>query len=73
MDKRGNAPKKAKTTQLKMWYILPSIFWDFHVVLVDYLKKGKIIGEYYVALLVQLNDTIKVKRFHLAKSVFPLW
>jgi len=36
--------------------------------LVDYLKKSKIIGEYYVVLLVQLNDIIKAKCFHLTEK-----
>jgi len=37
--------------------------------LINYLEKGKTINEeYYVALLEQLNDDIKVKRPHLAKK-----
>lgn len=49
---------------------MATVFWDFHgIVLINYLEKGKTInGEYYEALLNQLNDAIKTKRPHLAKK-----
>jgi len=49
---------------------MATVFWDSQgVVLIDYLEKGKTInGEYYAALLEQLNDAIKTKRPHLAKK-----
>jgi len=63
----GSAPKKAKTVPAGKMAI---VFWDsYGVMLVGYLEKGKTInGEYYAALLEQLNDTIKAKCPHLAKK-----
>jgi hypothetical protein len=42
---------------------LASIFWDkYGILLIDYLPKGQTINtEYYLFLLVQLNDILKGK------------
>jgi len=63
----GSAPKKAKTDP-SAGKVMATVFWDSQgVVLIDYLEKGKTInGEYYAALLEQLNDAVKTKRPHLA-------
>jgi len=40
-----------------------------NIILINYLEKGRTInGEYYAALLNQLNDIIKAKHLHLAKK-----
>lgn len=65
----GSAPKKAKTVP-SAGKVMATVFWDAHgIILIDYLKKGKsITGQYYVALLDQLNNEIKEKRPHLARK-----
>ena len=44
--------------------VLASIFWNQDgILLIDYLPKGqKINAEYYLSVLVQLNDILKEKR-----------
>jgi len=44
--------------------VLASIFWDQDgILLLDYLPKGQIINaEYYLSLLVQMEDILKEKR-----------
>ena len=65
----GSAPKKAKTVK-SADKVMATVFWDSHgILLIDYLEKGKTItGEYYAALLDQLNDKIKEKRQYLKKK-----
>lgn len=65
----GSAPKKAKTVK-SADKVMATVFWDSQgIILIDYLEKGKTItGQYYAALLDQLNDNIKEKRPHLKKK-----
>ena len=56
-------PKKFQV-QKSAGKVLASIFWDQDgILLLDYLPKGQIINaEYYLSLLVQMEDILKEKR-----------
>ena len=49
---------------------MATVFWDSHgVILIDYLRKGKIItGTYYASLLDKLKAELAEKRPHLQKK-----
>ena len=50
--------------------VLASVFWDAHGILfIDYLEKGRTINsEYYMTLLVRLNEEIAKKRPQMKKE-----
>ncbi|GFS58418.1 mariner transposase [Trichonephila clavipes] len=58
-----SCPKRPKT-QSSAGKVRASVFWDVHgIFFIDYLEKCKTINsEYYMVLLDQLNEKIKIKR-----------
>ena len=66
--KGKNRPKRPKT-QMSADKVSPSVFWDAHGILFDYLEKGRTTNsEYYIALLVRLKREIAKKRPQMKKK-----
>ncbi len=62
---------KSPKTQRSAGKVVESVFWDVHgIIYIDYLEKGKsIFSDYYIELLVLLNDEIaNENRLHMKKK-----
>ena len=68
-ERRAAGESRPKTQQ-SAGKVMASVFWDAHsIIYIDYLEKGKYINsDYYIELLVRLQDEITKKRPHMKKK-----